>query len=64
LLPCDAQLVRDAATMEFCERPDRPWVVFTAGAMGAGTRRAMRWLAEHDYFPLKSFVQVDPDAIR
>jgi hypothetical protein len=39
-------------------------VVFTAGAMGAGKSHAMKWLAQREYFPLESFVMVDPDQIR
>jgi len=58
------QVVRDAATEFVCERPEQPWIVFTAGAMGAGKSHAMRWMAEQGLFPLASFVQVDPDAIR
>jgi hypothetical protein len=57
-------VVRDSQNGRWCERPSTPWVVFTAGAMGAGKSRAMRWVAERGYFPLASFVQVDPDAIR
>eukprot|EP00614_Pseudopedinella_elastica_P032078 CAMPEP_0172634592 /NCGR_PEP_ID=MMETSP1068-20121228/195376_1 /TAXON_ID=35684 /ORGANISM="Pseudopedinella elastica, Strain CCMP716" /LENGTH=416 /DNA_ID=CAMNT_0013446567 /DNA_START=209 /DNA_END=1459 /DNA_ORIENTATION=+ len=57
-------VVRDAETNMFCERPKAPWVVFTAGAMGAGKSHAMRWMAEQGHFPLASFVQVDPDMIR
>lgn len=41
-----------------------PWVIFTAGAMGAGKGHCMRWMDKHGYIPLKSFVTVDPDAIR
>jgi len=44
--------------------PPSLWVVVTAGAMGAGKSRCMRWLAEKGFFPLDDIVQVDPDAIR
>mmetsp|Transcript_77730 Transcript_77730/g.222801 ORF Transcript_77730/g.222801 Transcript_77730/m.222801 type:complete len:406 (+) Transcript_77730:37-1254(+) len=41
-----------------------PWVIFTAGAMGAGKGYVARWMKEQGYFPLDSFVVVDPDQIR
>ena len=43
---------------------ERPWVVFTAGAMGAGKSRTMGWLSEHGLFPLSQVVQVDPDLFK
>jgi len=42
----------------------RPWIVFTAGAMGAGKSHTIRVLAARGRFPLHSFVTVDPDVIR
>ena len=41
-----------------------PWIVFTAGAMGAGKSHTMRALVERSRFPLPAFVIVDPDEIR
>eukprot|EP00536_Pseudo-nitzschia_multiseries_P015744 jgi/Psemu1/218994/e_gw1.943.9.1 len=41
-----------------------PWIVFTAGAMGAGKSYTMSVLVEHERFPLPAFVVVDPDEIR
>lgn len=41
-----------------------PWIVFTAGAMGAGKSHSIRALHEARHFPLDSFVLVDPDEIR
>ena len=41
-----------------------PWIVFTAGAMGAGKSYTMRVLVERERFPLPAFVIVDPDEIR
>ena len=32
--------------------------------MGAGKSRVLAWLCHHGYFPLESFVRVDPDNIR
>ncbi|KAG7356058.1 zeta toxin family protein [Nitzschia inconspicua] len=44
--------------------PTEPWIVFTAGAMGAGKSHTMNILVKHERFPLHSFVGVDPDEIR
>ncbi|MGK3738104.1 MAG: pantothenate kinase [Bacillariaceae sp.] len=41
-----------------------PWMVFTAGAMGAGKSFTIRVLVEKEWFPLSAFVIVDPDEIR
>jgi len=42
----------------------RPWLVLTAGPMGAGKSHTVRWLAAAGAFPLASFVRVNPDAIK
>ena len=44
--------------------PTEPWLVFTAGAMGAGKSYTLRKLVEKKRFPLTAFVNVDPDEIR
>lgn len=44
--------------------PTTHWIVFTAGAMGAGKTHTVRSLADKGNFPLDSFVGVDPDEIR
>jgi len=44
--------------------PTEPWIVFTAGAMGAGKSYTMNKLVEMGHFPLLAFVTVDPDEIR
>jgi predicted kinase len=49
---------------ELCTTPTEPWIVFTAGAMGAGKSYTMRRLVEKGRFPLIAFVSVDPDDIR
>lgn len=51
-------LVVDTKSKTFCDRPINPWVVFTAGAMGAGKSRCLRWMAQQLVFPLASFVHV------
>jgi len=42
----------------------RPWLVFTAGAMGAGKSHAIRTMAESGDFPLGRFTALDPDAVK
>lgn len=46
------------------KRKEGPWIVFTAGAMGAGKSHVLKWLAKKGYFPLDDFVFADPDMIR
>ena len=43
---------------------DNPWIIYTAGAMGAGKGYAIHWMSQQGHFPLPDIVQVDPDAIR
>jgi len=38
--------------------PRGPWVVFTAGPMGAGKSHSLKWMARRGYFPLDKFVHV------
>lgn len=47
-----------------CTTPTEPWIVFTAGAMGAGKSYTLRKISEKAHFPLMAFVRVDPDEIR
>jgi len=61
---------QDELIVSLCESCDKvgnemlPWVVFTAGAMGAGKGYVIRWMDKHKYLPLENFIVVDPDAIR
>ena len=59
-----AQTMIQDSNGDTCSRPQSPWIVFTAGAMGAGKSHTIRMLGHKKYFPLKSFVLVDPDEIR
>lgn len=43
---------------------DHPWIVFTAGAMGAGKSHTINWMSEMGYFPLPDIVTVDPDLFK
>jgi len=53
------QVVRRVAQ---CTKPqNRPWVVFTCGAMGSGKGYTMSWLSKHNIFPLEHIVHIDPD---
>ncbi|KAL7572069.1 hypothetical protein ACA910_001716 [Epithemia clementina (nom. ined.)] len=47
-----------------CTTPTEPWIVFTAGPMGAGKSYTMRRLVQEGRFPLVAFVNVDPDELR
>eukprot|EP01063_Lacrimia_lanifica_P013622 TRINITY_DN20257_c0_g1_i1.p1 TRINITY_DN20257_c0_g1~~TRINITY_DN20257_c0_g1_i1.p1 ORF type:complete len:300 (+),score=98.48 TRINITY_DN20257_c0_g1_i1:60-959(+) len=38
-----------------------PWVVFSAGAMGAGKTHTIKWMTKHSLFPLRHVVRIDPD---
>jgi len=53
-----------AASLRISRPTARPWVVFTAGAMGAGKSRTIKWLSKRDLFPLKNTLVVDPDRLR
>ena len=44
--------------------PTEPWIVFLAGAMGAGKTHTIRKLVEKGRFPLLAFVKVNFDEIR
>jgi len=60
----DTSLVTDVNTGALCSVPTRPWIVFTAGAMGAGKSHTIRSLMHKKRFPLDTFVSVDQDEIR
>ncbi len=56
--------VVDAYSGQTCTTPTEPFLVFTAGAMGAGKSYTLRKISEKKRFPLGAFVIVDPDEIR
>ena len=56
--------VEDLTNNLVCDRPLENWIVFTAGAMGAGKGHTMNWLHHEGLFPLAAFVKVDPDSLR
>lgn len=47
-----------------CAHEMMPWVIFTAGAMGAGKGYVMKWMNKNGHLPLQDVVIVDPDQIR
>ena len=49
---------------KICTTPTRPWLIFTAGPMGAGKSFTIRSLMEAGVFPMLAFVGVDPDVVR
>jgi predicted kinase len=57
-------IIDDHETGRSCNAPTEPWIIFTAGVMGAGKTHTIRSLDEQGIFPLKSFVSVDPDEMR
>eukprot|EP00586_Coscinodiscus_wailesii_P023151 CAMPEP_0172505254 /NCGR_PEP_ID=MMETSP1066-20121228/184888_1 /TAXON_ID=671091 /ORGANISM="Coscinodiscus wailesii, Strain CCMP2513" /LENGTH=304 /DNA_ID=CAMNT_0013281791 /DNA_START=226 /DNA_END=1137 /DNA_ORIENTATION=+ len=58
-------IITDKTNKRTCSTPQsHPWIVFTAGAMGAGKTHTVHYLASRSLFPLQSFVSVDPDNVR
>mmetsp|Transcript_17498 Transcript_17498/g.47935 ORF Transcript_17498/g.47935 Transcript_17498/m.47935 type:complete len:451 (+) Transcript_17498:174-1526(+) len=45
-------------------RQDHPWIVFTAGAMGAGKSHAVHFMSREGCFPLSNVAQIDLDQFR
>ena len=43
---------------------ENPWIVFSAGAMGAGKTFVVSWLSDRGYFPLEDIVHIDMDRFR
>mmetsp|Transcript_76571 Transcript_76571/g.212691 ORF Transcript_76571/g.212691 Transcript_76571/m.212691 type:complete len:348 (-) Transcript_76571:112-1155(-) len=60
----DELVERFATPAHNAPQPLLPWVIFTAGAMGAGKGYVRKWMADAGYWPLDYFVIVDPDEVR
>ena len=60
----NSTVIQDEKHGLVCDVPAENWLVFTAGAMGAGKSHTLVWLSHQGIFPLESFVRVDPDALR
>lgn len=61
--------VQDRLIESMCAGKERhsamfPWVVYTAGAMGAGKGHVASWMHDNGYWHKDYFVKVDPDEIR
>jgi len=52
------------ATLANGASQDYPWIVFTAGAMGAGKSRTMDFLSTNEIFPLSQVTTIDPDIFK
>jgi hypothetical protein len=58
-------IIYDSNKNQVCDKPaGGNWIVFTAGAFGAGKSHVLSWLSKRGLFPLQSFVVVDPDHLR
>ena len=40
---------------------EAPWLIFTAGPMGAGKSHTVEWMSTRGYFPTPAMVKLDPD---
>ncbi len=60
----DGTVIEDSNGRGVCKTPTEPWIVFTAGVMGAGKSHTLKQLASRGLFPLQSYVVIDPDEIR
>merc|ERR1719203_109666 len=60
----DGTTIHDSISGRVCKTPTAPWIVFTAGVMGAGKSHTMNQMNSKGLFPYKSYVVVDPDEIR
>lgn len=61
------QAVQDGIISAFLDGgcvSERPWLCLTAGAMGAGKSRTVRWLHAEGIFPLHRFVVVEADRVK
>ncbi|EOD31723.1 hypothetical protein EMIHUDRAFT_112677 [Emiliania huxleyi CCMP1516] len=56
--PIDASRTRPALPQA------HPWLLYTAGAMGAGKSHTVRWMWEAGHFPLEAIVHLDPDLFK
>ncbi len=64
---CKRQLFQDKLISDVVQSAiskDVPWIIFTAGAMGAGKSHVVQWMSTEDHFPLPDIVQIDPDAFK
>jgi len=65
----ERQAMQDELVRRVVKDADRtpqatPWIVFTAGAMGAGKSRTIKWMSQNGIFPLRDIVHIDPDIFK
>ena len=60
----DGTTIHDQTNGRVCKTPTEPWIVFTAGVMGAGKSHTMKQVAGNALFPLHSYIVIDPDETR
>jgi hypothetical protein len=63
----ERQALQDSIVSRFLAngvRSERPWLVYTAGPMGAGKSHTLRYLHSIGAFPLDRFTWVDADKIK
>jgi len=61
---CSISSQLDSKTNHNNNKSKSPWMLFTAGAMGAGKSYTIKYLHSQNRFPLSNFVIIDPDEIR
>ncbi len=64
---CKRQLFQDKLISDVVQAavPKQvPWIIFTAGAMGAGKSHVVQWMNRQGHFPLPDIVQIDPDVFK
>jgi len=63
----ERQLVQNEIIRKFLTkvpRQERPWLLLTAGPMGSGKTRTMKWLGKKGYIPLNNLVRINPDTMK
>lgn len=46
------------------DKSSHPWIIFSAGPMGAGKGHTINYLNENGFNPIPKFVSIDPDKLR
>ncbi|KAJ9440964.1 hypothetical protein DIPPA_00440 [Diplonema papillatum] len=63
----ERQLMQDVlieSVVESGATQEHPWLIYSAGAMGAGKSHCVRWMSERGYFPFDQLVRIDADKFR
>lgn len=51
-------------TLATGRRYEEPWLIFTAGPMGAGKSHVIQWMHDHGFFLMHHIVHCDPDVFK